>query len=193
MVGDVMVDVAVEARARARERTDLAIAHGLQPGHYVLATAHRAGNVDDPARLQRLVALLRSMPLPVLLALHPRTEARLSAAGLLEGLREAPSVTVTEPLGYFELTALLCNAKAVLTDSGGLQKEAYLAEVPCITMRPSTEWTETVEQGWNVLVDLDVEAAVAALDRAPPATHPQLYGDGRAGERVVAALTLLSP
>jgi UDP-GlcNAc3NAcA epimerase len=81
----------------------------------------------------------------------------------------------------------------VLTDSGGLQKEAYLARVPCITMRPSTEWTETVEQGWNVLVDLDSDAAVSALDRTPPPTHPRLYGDGRAGERVVAALTLLSP
>ena len=159
----------------------------------MLATAHRAGNVDDPDRLERLVALLRAMPLPVLLALHPRTEARLREARLLDALRASPSVTVTEPLGYFELTALLCNAKAVLTDSGGLQKEAYLAEVPCITMRPSTEWTETVEQGWNVLVDLDAEAAVAALDRPPPTLHPQLYGDGRAGERVVAALTLLSP
>jgi UDP-GlcNAc3NAcA epimerase len=193
MVGDVMVDVAVEAQARARGRTDLVTAHGLKPGQYVLATAHRVGNVDDPVRLKRLVSLLGAMPLQVLLALHPRTEARLRAAGMLDELRRASGVTVTEPLGYFELMALLCNAGAVLTDSGGLQKEAYLAEVPCITMRPSTEWTETVEQGWNVLVDLDREAAVAALDRSPPPTHPQLYGDGHAGERVVAALTLLSP
>jgi len=193
LVGDVMVDVAVEIQAEARERTDLVAVRGLSPGGYVLATAHRAGNVDDPARLERLVAVLLAMPLPVLLPLHPRTEARLRAAGSIDRLRNAPSVTVTEPLGYFELTALLCNARAVLTDSGGLQKEAYLAQVPCITMRPSTEWTETVEQGWNVLVDLDSDAAVAALDRTPPPTHPQLYGDGRAGERVVAALTLLSP
>ena len=193
LVGDVMVDVAVEIQSEARERTDLVTARGLSPGGYVLATAHRAGNVDDPARLERLVAVLLAMPVPVLLPLHPRTEARLRAAGSIDRLRDSPQVTVTEPLGYFELTALLCNARAVLTDSGGLQKEAYLAEVPCITMRPSTEWTETVEQGWNVLVDLDSDAAVAALDRTPPPTHPQLYGDGRAGERVVAALTLLSP
>ena len=95
---------------------------------------------------------------------------------------------LTEPLGYVELAALLCNARTVLTDSGGLQKEAYLAGVPCITLRPSTEWIETVEQGWNVLVDLDREAAVAALDRSPPEQRPQLYGDGHAGERVVEAL-----
>jgi UDP-N-acetylglucosamine 2-epimerase (non-hydrolysing)/UDP-GlcNAc3NAcA epimerase len=192
LVGDVMVDVAVTVQPQARERTDLVHAHGLQRGGYVLATAHRAGNVDDPARLGRLVELLCSVPLPVLLPLHPRTEARLRAVGLLERLRAAPGVDLVAPLGYFELTALMCNAKAIMTDSGGLQKEAYLASIPCLTMRPSTEWTETVEQGWNVLVDLDREAARAALEREPPSTHPELYGDGHAGERVVAALTLLS-
>jgi UDP-N-acetylglucosamine 2-epimerase (non-hydrolysing)/UDP-GlcNAc3NAcA epimerase len=191
LVGDVMVDVALEAQPRARERTDLVRAHDLEPGSYVLATAHRAGNVDDPARLRRLVGLLTAVPDPLLLPLHPRTEARLRTAGLLDELQTAARVTLTEPLGYFELTALLCHAKAVMTDSGGLQKEAYLAGVPCITLRPSTEWTETVEQGWNVLVDLDAEAAVAALERRPPQTHPELYGDGRAGERVVAALSLV--
>jgi UDP-GlcNAc3NAcA epimerase len=97
---------------------------------------------------------------------------------------------LTPPLGYLELTALLCNARAVLTDSGGIQKEAYLAGVPCVTLRPNTEWTETVELGWNTLVDLDLEAARRALEREPPAERPPLYGDGRAGERVLAALTL---
>ncbi len=191
LVGDVMVDVAVLAQPRARHREDLVRERGLAPGGYVLATAHRAGNVDDPRRLERLVELLTSLPLPVVAPLHPRTEARLSAAGLLERLGGAPGVHLEPPLGYFELTALLCHARAVLTDSGGLQKEAYLAEVPCVTMRPSTEWTETVQSGWNVLVDLDAAAAQAALDRPRPTSHPQLYGDGRAGERVVTALTLL--
>jgi UDP-N-acetylglucosamine 2-epimerase (non-hydrolysing)/UDP-GlcNAc3NAcA epimerase len=193
LVGDVMVDVALQAQATAREHTDLVYARGLEPDGYLLATAHRSANVDDPARLEQLVALLGSLPLPVLLALHPRTEARLQAAGLLQALREAKGVAVTPPLGYLELTALLCHARAVLTDSGGLQKEAYLAKVPCLTLRRSTEWVETVQEGWNVLVDLDREATVDALDRPPPSTHPRLYGDGRAGERVVAALTLLSP
>jgi UDP-N-acetylglucosamine 2-epimerase (non-hydrolysing)/UDP-GlcNAc3NAcA epimerase len=100
------------------------------------------------------------------------------------------SVVLTPPLGYVELTALMCNSRAVLTDSGGLQKEAYLAAVPCVTLRSNTEWTETVAAGWNVLVDLDVEAALAALERTPPPERPSLYGDGHAGERVVEALTL---
>ncbi|MGH2866103.1 MAG: non-hydrolyzing UDP-N-acetylglucosamine 2-epimerase [Solirubrobacteraceae bacterium] len=191
LVGDVMVDVAMAAQPRARGRDDLVRRRGLEPGGYVLATAHRAGNVDDPQRLERLVALLGSVAWPVVLPLHPRTEARLSAAGLLEALRATPGVTLEPPLGYFELTTLLCHARAVLTDSGGVQKEAYLAEVPCVTMRPSTEWTETVQSGWNVLVDLDADAASTALARDRPPTHPQLYGDGRAGARVVAALTLL--
>lgn len=187
VVGDVMVDVALEAQPRARGRTDLVRAHGLEPGAYVLATAHRAGNVDDPARLRELVELLCGVGELLVLPLHPRTRSRLEAAGLFERLA-AGGIRVTPPLGYLELTALLCNARAVLTDSGGLQKEAYLAGVPCVTMRDRTEWVETVEQGWNTLVDLNLEAARAALAGSPPAERPPLYGDGRAGERVVAAL-----
>jgi UDP-GlcNAc3NAcA epimerase len=194
LVGDVMVDVAQAIQPQARERPELVTARGLEPGAYLLATAHRAGNVDDPDRLDRLVTLLTGMPAPVVIPLHPRTAARLEAAGLFEDLRAAPGVTVTEPLGYVELTALLCHARAALTDSGGLQKEAYLAGVPCITMRANTEWTETVELGWNTLVDLDLDAARAALEHPPPTSpRPPVYGDGHAGERVVAALALLRP
>jgi UDP-GlcNAc3NAcA epimerase len=191
LVGDVMVDIAAAIQPRARERLDLLERYGLQSDGYVLATAHRAGNVDDPERLARLVALLSAVPVPVVLPLHPRTAARLSDARLLEALQRAPRIILTEPLGYFELTALLCNAQAALTDSGGLQKEAYLAGVRCVTLRANTEWIETVESGWNVLVDLDSDAALAALERGLPATRPQLYGDGHAGRRVVDALTLL--
>jgi UDP-N-acetylglucosamine 2-epimerase (non-hydrolysing)/UDP-GlcNAc3NAcA epimerase len=191
LVGDVMVDVALAVQPRARERLDLLEAHGVSAGEYVLATAHRAGNVDDPERLRRLVELLIAVAVPVVLPLHPRTAARLQAAGLDRMLHEAPRILVIEPVGYVELTALLCHARAVLTDSGGLQKEAYLAGVPCVTMRPSTEWTETVEAGWNVLVDLDAGAAMAALEREPPLDRPSLYGDGHAGARVVSALAML--
>jgi UDP-GlcNAc3NAcA epimerase len=190
VVGDVMVDVALTMQPRARERIDLITARGVTPGEYVLATAHRAGNVDDPGRLGMLVRLLGEMPLPVVFALHPRTRSRLVAAGLLAQLERSERVLLTPPLGYVELTALLCHARAVLTDSGGLQKEAYFAGVPCITLRKNTEWTETVESGWNTLVDLDAGAALRALERQPPPERPPLYGDGFAGERVVSALTL---
>jgi UDP-GlcNAc3NAcA epimerase len=173
VVGDVMVDVAQLLAPRAREQVSALEAAGVAPGAYLLATAHRAGNVDDPARLARLVDLLLAVPEPVVLPLHPRTRARLETAGLL---------------GRLDFTALVLHARAVLTDSGGVQKEAYLAGVPCVTMRSTTEWTETVDAGWNTLVDLDDAAAVAALERPPPAERPPLYGDGRAGERVVEAL-----
>jgi UDP-GlcNAc3NAcA epimerase len=179
VVGDVMVDVAqlIAPKVPAPE--------GMPEG-YALVTAHRAGNVDDPERLAKLVELLLALPLPVVFPLHPRTRARLTEAGLLERLEAR--ITVTSPLGYLDFTSLLLHARVVLTDSGGVQKEAYLAGVPCITLRDTTEWTETVDAGWNVLVDLDARAALAALDRPVPSSRPALYGDGRAGERVVAAL-----
>ncbi len=190
LVGDVMVDVAVTIQPRARTRLDLLSARGVVPGGYVLATAHRAGNVDVPARLATLVDLLLAIPYPVVFPVHPRTRARLRDAGLDERLERDERMILTPPLGYIELTALLCNARAAVTDSGGLQKEAYLAGVKCVTLRSSTEWTETVDLGWNELVDLDRAAALVALEREPPADRPQLYGDGHAGDRVLSALTL---
>jgi UDP-GlcNAc3NAcA epimerase len=191
LVGDVMVDVAQLFQPRAREDDAPLRAAGVAPGDYVVATAHRAGNVDDPSRLRALVDLLLAVPSPVVLPLHPRTRARLTAAGWLGELAAAEHVRLQPPVGYVPFTALLCRARAVLTDSGGVQKEAYLAGVPCVTMRDSTEWVETVTAGWNSLVDLDVRAALAALARTPPAARPPLYGDGAAGERVVAALDAL--
>jgi UDP-GlcNAc3NAcA epimerase len=191
VVGDVMVDVARMLEPRARERAGALDAAGVRPGEYLLATAHRAGNVDEPARLRRLVALLEALPERVVLPLHPRTRTRLAAARLLERLEASHAVILSPPLGYLDFTALLHHCRAVLTDSGGVQKEAYLAGVPCVTLRDRTEWTETVETGWNALVDLDADAARAALERERPVERPALYGDGRAGERVVQALLSL--
>ncbi len=195
VVGDVMVDVALRRQPGARADTQTLSRYGVQPGGYLLCTAHRAGNVDDPARLGMLVRLLQALPGPVVLPVHPRTRARLQDAGLLDELAHTDGMTLTEPLGYVELSALLCQARAVVTDSGGVQKEAYLAGVPCVTLRANTEWVETVEAGWNTLVDLDREAALAALAGTPPAQRGgralNPYGDGHAAERCVAAIGAL--
>jgi UDP-N-acetylglucosamine 2-epimerase (non-hydrolysing)/UDP-GlcNAc3NAcA epimerase len=193
LVGDVMVDVALLFAPRARADDGPLREAKVTPGEYALATAHRAGNVDDPARLRALVDLLLALPLAVVLPLHPRTRARLEGAGWLGELEAADHIRLMAPLGYVAFTSLLSRARAVLTDSGGVQKEAYLAGVPCVTMRDTTEWVETVDVGWNVLVDLDAGAALAALQRTPPAERPELYGDGHAGARVVAALAALAP
>jgi UDP-N-acetylglucosamine 2-epimerase (non-hydrolysing)/UDP-GlcNAc3NAcA epimerase len=186
VVGDVMVDVALAARERALGRTQTLERFGVSAGDYVLVTAHRAGTVDDPVALERLVALLEAVGGPLVMAVHPRTAERLERANL--SARAAAAALMVPPLGYLDFAALLCRARAVLTDSGGVQKEAYLAGVPCVTLRESTEWTETVAAGWNTLVGLDAAAAVAALERAVPSQRPPLYGDGQAGAAVVAAL-----
>jgi UDP-GlcNAc3NAcA epimerase len=191
VVGDVMVDVAMRRQPSARADRQTPAAHGVLPGEYLLVTAHRAGNVDDPARLRALVALIAALPAPVVLPLHPRTRARLLETGLDQALEQIDGLHLSEPLGYVEFSALLCQARAVLTDSGGVQKEAYLAGVPCVTLRANTEWVETVAAGWNTLVDLDADAALAALAVPPPSERPQLYGDGHAAERCVAAIDAL--
>jgi UDP-GlcNAc3NAcA epimerase len=186
LVGDVMADVSLAFRDIAAERSTVLADLGLTPGSYLAVTAHRAGNVDVPERLELLVELLEALPGPVVFPVHPRTRARLEAAGLLDRLA---GVTLAPPLGYLDFLELARHARAVLTDSGGVQKEAYLLGVPCITLRDTTEWVETVEAGWNVLVDLDRDAALAALERTPPAERPELYGGGHAAERVRDAVS----
>jgi UDP-N-acetylglucosamine 2-epimerase (non-hydrolysing)/UDP-GlcNAc3NAcA epimerase len=184
LVGDVMADVSLAFRDIAGERSSVLSDLDLEPRAYLLVTAHRAGNVDRAERLERLVELLTALPGTVVFPLHPRTRARLERAGLLERL---DGLVLTGPLGYLDFLELTRHARAVLTDSGGVQKEAYLLGVPCLTMRETTEWTETVEAGWNVLVDLDRDAALAALaalELTPPAERPELYGGGGAAQRV---------
>ncbi len=186
LVGDVMADVSLAFREIAAARSTILTDLGLEPGTYLAVTAHRAGNVDDPERLERLVELLEALPRPVVFPVHPRTRARLEAGGLLDRLA---GLTLAPPLGYLDFLELARHARAVLTDSGGVQKEAYLLGVPCVTLRDSTEWVETVDAGWNVLVDLDRDAALAALERTPPAERPELYGGGHAAERVRDAVS----
>jgi UDP-GlcNAc3NAcA epimerase len=185
LVGDVMADVSLAFRDIAEERSTILDELGLEAGSYLAVTAHRAGNVDRPERLEALVALLEALPAPVVLPLHPRTRERLTAAGLMDRLG---GIKLVAPLGYLDFMKLARYARAVLTDSGGVQKEAYLLGVPCVTLRDTTEWVETVEAGWNTLVDLDPAAALAALEREPPEDRPELYGGGHAAERVCEAL-----
>jgi UDP-GlcNAc3NAcA epimerase len=190
LVGDVMADVSLAFRDIAEERSTVLDRLGLEAGGYLVVTAHRAGNVDRPERLEALVTLLERLPPPVVFPVHPRTRARLEAAGLVERLA---GVQLTAPLGYLDFLKLARHARALLTDSGGVQKEAYLLGVPCVTLRDRTEWVETVEAGWNVLVDLDAGAALAALDRRPPAERPELYGGGRAAQRIADVLSAYTP
>jgi UDP-GlcNAc3NAcA epimerase len=181
LVGDVMVDLARILGPVAAARSAFPAALGLEPGSYALATVHRQANTEQPA-LGRLVDGLGRVGGPVVLPLHPRTRAALEEAGLLAGLERA--TTVLPPLGYLDFTALLRSARVCLTDSGGVQKEAYLHSVPCVTLRDTTEWVETVQLGWNVLVSDPGQIAAAAA--APPrgATHPEVYGDGHAASRM---------
>jgi UDP-GlcNAc3NAcA epimerase len=185
LVGDVMADVSLAFRDIAESRSRILEELGLEPRGYLVVTAHRAGNVDDPDRLEALVGVLERLPGPVVFPVHPRTRSRLEAAGLTDRLA---GLTLLAPLGYLDFLKLARHARALLTDSGGVQKEAYLLGVPCLTMRDRTEWVETVEAGWNTLVDLDPAAALAALEVQHPVERPELYGGGRAAEGVAEVL-----
>jgi UDP-GlcNAc3NAcA epimerase len=186
VVGDVMADACFRLAPLARERSRILERLRLEPGAYLLVTLHREANVR-PERLRRIVEGLRRLEGPLVFPAHPRTRAALERNGF-----DLPAI---EPLGYLDLAALASQAHVILTDSGGLQKEAYWYGVPCVTLRPSTEWVDTVEVGANVLVDDDpdrIEAAVAAARM--PDERPPLYGDGHASERVAETLLCtLSP
>jgi UDP-N-acetylglucosamine 2-epimerase len=193
VVGDVMVDVAMRWQPLARADRAALEPYGVEPASYLLLTAHRAGNVDPPEQLRALVELVVTVAHeeslgPLLFPVHPRTHERLRAAGLESALSEGGRVLLADPLPYAAFAALLAQSRAVLTDSGGVQKEAYLAGVPCLTLRTETEWVETVESGWNTLVGLDPQAALRALERPHPREHAPLYGDGNAGARCVEAI-----
>lgn len=190
VVGDVMIDVAHRTRDASLARgAELLAEHRLTKGGYAVATLHRAGNVDTPEQLTAALDLLAGIGIPVVLPVHPRTAARLESFGLRE--RAESELILTRPLGYLDFSGLLLGSAAVLTDSGGVQKEAYVAGVRCVTLRDTTEWTETIDTGWNSLVALDADAARAALATPLPTDRPELYGDGRAAERVVAAVEAL--
>ena len=173
MVGDVMAEVLALTTPVAQRRSRALDEAGVQEGAYVLATVHRAENTDNVARLRDIIEGLNAIGEPVVLPLHPRTRKTLDSAGLTLGSR----IRAVAPLGYVDMVRLLLGARLVMTDSGGLQKEAYWAGVPCLTLRDETEWVETVSAGWNRLVGASRERIVdAARSFAPPADRPELYG-----------------
>lgn len=189
LVGDVMVDALLDHSEKADRRSGILGTLGLRRREYVVATVHRAGNTDDPASLARIVDVLCSSPVRVLFPVHPRTREALKRHGLEARLQGASQVRSVNPLGYLEMLVLMKNARSVLTDSGGMQKEAYILGVPCITLRKETEWIETVQDGWNLLVGTDVERTLEALrDFRPAAPRTDRFGTGNASGKIAAVL-----
>ncbi len=182
VVGDVMADANRVFAPIAARRSDVLRGFGVEPRRYVVCTVHREANVQ-PGRLRRIVEGLSRLDEPIVFPAHPRTRAALAGLGSL-------GFELTDPLGYLDFAALASQARVIVTDSGGLQKEAYWYGAPCVTLRPSTEWIDTVEAGANVLVDDDPDAIERAVAEARmPRERPRLYGDGHASERVASSLS----
>ncbi len=183
-VGDVMQDALLHFVARARAESSVLSSLNLAAGTYYVATLHRAELTDNPVRLRALLEALGDLDLPVVLPLHPRTRSRLGGENPVFG-----SLRIVEPLGYLDMLQLVASSARVLTDSGGLQKEAYWLGRPCVTLRAETEWVETVASGWNQLANDSPALIRAALKTPLPSTHPALYGTGDAAIRIASLLS----
>ncbi len=188
MVGDVMYDMVLQARAQIEARRQpLQRSLHVSPQEYLLATIHRPVNTDDPVAMRNIAQAFNALAMPILFPLHPRTRSRMEGYGI----RWGSHVRLMEPLGYLDMLTLQQHAYRILTDSGGVQKEAFFLGVPCVTLRAETEWMETVEAGWNVLVGSHPHAIIAAVAQAepkPPLHNP--YGEGDAAKRIVRSLHL---
>lgn len=186
LVGDVMYDVALQSAQAARSR-DIVVRLGLKGGEYLLVTLHRPQNVDDRNALTSIVEALVHAGRPVLFPVHPRTRKNLVAFGLWDRLRT--KVKAIDPVDYLDFIALLMSAAKVVTDSGGVQKEAYFFGIPCITLRDETEWIETLEDGWNALIGTETEEILDAIERFNPrGTKSKSFGDGHAAEKIARIL-----
>jgi UDP-N-acetylglucosamine 2-epimerase len=188
ITGDVMVDAVLRNVDAARRESDVYRQFGLERGQpYLAATIHRPANTDSPDNLAAIIAAFNASPLPVMFPAHPRTRKMIETFGL----HPSENLKLANPLGYIDMLALVDGAAALITDSGGLQKEAYILQTPCITIRSETEWVETVQSGWNRLCAAERAAVLEAIDAAfaiHPQEHPGFYGDGQASARIVAAL-----
>jgi UDP-GlcNAc3NAcA epimerase len=191
VVGDVMFDVLRHDEPRLEAEAKRLLAElGVARGTYVLATIHRPVNTDDADAMRRIASAFGALDMPVIFPVHPRTRKLMEQYGIAWGAH----VRMTEPIGHLELLALARASRCVATDSGGIQKEAFLLGVPCVTLREETEWPETLEGGWNVLVGNRTSAIVAAVHRPRPqmlAHNP--FGQGDAAERIAQLLSALSP
>jgi UDP-N-acetylglucosamine 2-epimerase len=190
VVGDVMADATRTFAPIARDRTDIRALAGLRDEQpYAVLTIHRQANTE-PERLRRLVSELNSTGWTFVFPVHPRTRKVLDE----HGIALAPSLHPLEPVGYLEMLALVARSTRVVTDSGGLQKEAYWLRIPCVTLRPSTEWVDTVLAGGNTLVDPDEPERLgdALTNGRFPQDAPLLYGDGHAATRIAEALYTLT-
>ncbi|MDR1995928.1 non-hydrolyzing UDP-N-acetylglucosamine 2-epimerase [Azonexus sp.] len=189
LVGDVMYDVSLYYRDVARSRSDALDRFGLKEGEYVLATCHRAENTDDPSRLREIGFALADLAVdqPVVLPVHPRTAKILASQGLAATMKD---VKLVDPLPFLDMIRLEQSARVIVTDSGGVQKEAFFYDVPCVTMRDETEWLETVELGWNILAGACREKIVSAVSAPtrPESKGSSPYGDGKASEKIVTTL-----
>ncbi|MEJ5197355.1 MAG: UDP-N-acetylglucosamine 2-epimerase (non-hydrolyzing) [Anaerolineae bacterium] len=187
LVGDTMYDAVLQFAALARTRSTILARLGLQPKRYLLATVHRPYNTDDPVNLRSILEAFAELEEPVIFPVHPRTRQRMEALNVRT--LERSNVQMIEPVGYLDMLALEQHARLILTDSGGIQKEAYWLGVPCVTLRTETEWVETVAAGWNVVVGADRARIVAAVrSLVAPAVRPLSYGDGRAAGQIVGIL-----
>jgi UDP-N-acetylglucosamine 2-epimerase len=189
-VGDSMYDAVLHFAQIGNQRSSILRGLGVLDKEYLLATVHRQENTDDMLRLQGILEGLCRSKFPVIFPVHPRTRARLIEMGLMDKLAST-NLRLIEPLGYLDMLVLEQNARRILTDSGGMQKEAFFFSVPCITLRDETEWIETVQSGWNILAGADAAQIEAALNQATPEGNasPHIFGDGHAAEKIVSHLT----
>ncbi|CAB5084626.1 UDP-2,3-diacetamido-2,3-dideoxy-D-glucuronic acid 2-epimerase (EC [Olavius algarvensis associated proteobacterium Delta 3] len=187
-IGDVMYDAAIVFGDIAERESTILQDLGLCPREYMLATVHRAENVDHPDRLLNILNAFGKVNFPVLFPVHPRTKNKIADLGINKTLPEVENLQFIDPVSFLDMVKLEKHAKTILTDSGGGQKEAYFHGVPCVTLRDETEWVETVEAGWNTLAGANVEKIVAATRAAKPGVEIDQYGDGHSSERIVEFL-----
>lgn len=190
LVGDVLLDVMLVSKKVARNKSNILVDLEVEPGKFYLATVHRPINTDNQDRLMEIFLGLQMLDFPVVLPLHPRTVQRLEEYGKMQWVKSLDNVLVVHPLGYLDFLMLEQSAKAIITDSGSVQREAYFLEVPCVTLHTRRPWPETIQDGWNVLLDPQREAIVETVTEfKQPDYSGQAFGNGTASERITEIIT----